>query len=236
MSRPGDLDQLRSQRPDLPWSFGDLVARLLADSPGDRPTDAGSVLRQLGQVRHAPRLDALIASGESDNVEFMSSLRHPHGPLPAALMAQVEAGVKTKDQARREVQKGLQTAVTKTIAAFLNTNGGTLLIGVDDTGNVLGIEHDFEYFGKKRNADGWLLHLNNVIVKVLDPEVWSAIKVSLVPHEQGTVAVVRCPARPSETWHHDDDGGESFYIRMSNETRSITGPALVRYIREHWPA
>jgi serine/threonine protein kinase len=233
---PGDLDLLRSRRPDLPLAFRDLVARLLAESPDDRPVDADSVLRQLGQVRHTPKLDALIASGESDNVEFKSSIRHPHGPLPRSVQAQVDAGVKTPDQAGQEVQKELQTAVTKTIAAFLNTNGGTLLIGADDVGGVLGIEHDFKYLGAKKNADAWLLYLNNVITKVLGLEVWSAIRVSLVPHGQGTVAVIRCPARGSETWHHDEGGGDTFYIRVSNETRAITGASMVKYIREHWPA
>jgi hypothetical protein len=80
------------------------------------------------------------------------------------------------------------------------------------------------------------LYLNNVITKVLGLEVWSAIRVSLVPHGQGTVAVIRCPARGSETWHHDEGGGDTFYIRVSNETRSITGASMVKYIREHWPA
>jgi predicted HTH transcriptional regulator len=193
------------------------------------------VLRQLGQVRHAPTLDALIASGEGDDIELKSSLCHQHAPLPLGLARRVEEGLVTEHQAGKEVQKELQAAFTKTIAAFLNTNGDTLLIGVDDHGGVLGIEHDFEHVGAKRNADAWLQHLSNVIVNVLDAEVWSAIQVSLVSHENGTVAVIRCPARASETWHHDGGDGESFYIRTSNATRSIAGPGLVRYIREHWP-
>lgn len=53
-------------------------------------------------------------------------------------------------RALREVQKGLQKAITKTIAAFLNTRGGTLLIGVHDSGTVLGIERDFQYFKEER--------------------------------------------------------------------------------------
>jgi serine/threonine protein kinase len=232
---PGDLGLLREQRPDLPLAFGDLVASLLAESPDDRPSTAGNVLRQLGQVRHAPKLDALIAAGESDSVEFKSSLRHPHGQLPDDLKGQAEAGRTSTDQARKAERKALQTEVTKTIAAFLNTSGGTLLIGVNDAGAVLGIEHDFKYLGRKQNADAWLLYLNQVIVRALGPEVWSAIQVSLVPHQHGTVAVVHCPARAIETWHTEHDGSERFYMRASNATHSLTGSSMVRYIREHWP-
>jgi predicted HTH transcriptional regulator len=54
-------------------------------------------------------------------------------------------------QAEREAfisqtQKKLKMAVTKTITAFLTLNGGTLLIGVDDGGTVVGIEGGLSYF------------------------------------------------------------------------------------------
>jgi predicted HTH transcriptional regulator len=54
------------------------------------------------------------------------------------------------DQGRKQIQKALRKSITKTIAAFLNTLGGTLLIGVSDSGNVLGIEPDFAYL-----QDSW---------------------------------------------------------------------------------
>ena|ERR1022692_468528 len=137
-------------------------------------------------------------------------------------------------QAKKEVQKRLNLSVTKTIAAFLNSSGGTLLIGVDDSGTVLGIEPDLEYCQLgKQDADGWLLSLKDVIINALGREVWSAIHASLVPHKRKTVAVVRCPPRTSETWHRADS--ERFYIRASNATEELTGPGLVRYIRERWP-
>jgi serine/threonine protein kinase len=235
-ARPGGVGLLRSRRPDLPSSFGDLVASLLSGSPDDRPQDAESVLQRLDEIRSTSNIDALIAAGESDNIEFKSSLHHLYGPLPPEQLAKLELGKVRPQQAQREAQKAIQTAVTKTIAAFLNTSGGTLLIGVDDSGTVLGIEPDFEYLQRgKQNADRWLSSLKDVIINALGPDVLSAINVSLVPHKQKTVAVVRCPRRTSQTWHKGD-GGERFYIRAPNATAELTGRSLVRYIREHWPA
>jgi len=234
-SRPGDLGLLRSRRPDLPSSFGDLVANLLSESPEARPPDTESVLQWLDEVRHASSVGALIAAGESINVEFKSSLHHPHGPLPDDLQKKVDYQNMPLAQARKEAQKRLNLEVTKTIAAFLNTSGGTLLVGVNDSGAVLGIEPDFGYCQRgKQNADGWLLSLKQVIINALGGEVWSAAQVSLNYHDQKIVAVVHCPARTSETWHNVD--GDRFYIRASNATEELTGPGLVRYIREHWPA
>ena len=234
--RPGNLSLLRTRRPDLPSSFGDLVASLLSKSPDDRPPDAESVLLRLDEVRHASNIDALIAAGESDNVELKSSLHHKHGPLPPELQKKVELKVLQPEQAESEVQKEIRTGVTKTVAAFLNADGGTLLIGVSDSGTVLGIEPDFKHFpARKRNPDAWLLSLKDVIVKALGRAVWSAVHVSLVRHGQGTVAVVHCPPRASETWH-SDDAGDRFYMRAANATHQLDGPSLLRYIREHWPA
>lgn len=234
--RPGDLRLLRSQRLDLPSAFGDLVAILISESPDDRPPDAESVLQRLDEVRHASNVDALIAAGESYDIEFKSSLYHRNDPLPLDLEKRVELGKLLLAQAEREVQKELQKAVTKTIAAFLNSGGGTLLIGVRDSGAVLGIEPDFVYLKKGgQNADGWLLSLQQVIINALGPEVWNAIHASLVRHGQETVAVIHCPHRAGETWHQED-GGERFYMRASNGTRELNGSSLVRYIHEHWPA
>ena len=83
------------------------------------------------------------------------------------------------------MQKRLRKSITKTIAAFLNTDGGTLLIGVDDSGQVLGIEPDFEYLKQgKQDADGWRLSLKDVIINALGAEACSTVHVSLVPTDR----------------------------------------------------
>jgi serine/threonine protein kinase len=233
--RPGDVGLLRAQRPDLPTAFGDLTAELLSESPDDRPRDAETVLERLNQIRYASNVGALIAAGESDTLELKSSLHHPHGPLPPDLQHLLEQGKLQPVQVRKEMQKRLNKEVTEAIAALLNTNGGTLLIGVDDADTTLGIEPDFEYCQKgKQDADGWMLSLKTLIINALGADIWSAIRVSLVPHKEKMVAVILCPRRASKTWHYEDVG-ESFYIRMGNSTAELRGRRLVGYISEHWP-
>jgi serine/threonine protein kinase len=224
---PGEIGLLRSQRPDLPSAFGDLMAELVAKSPDERPPDAESAMERLNEIRYASNVDALIAAGERDNIELKSSLHHAHGPLPLDLQGQLEQGKLQPAQVRKVLHKRLNKEVTKTIAAFLNTGGGTLLIGVADDGTVLGIEPDFQYCQKgKQDADGWMLSLEAV--------VWGAIRVSLVPHGEQIVGVILCPRRSCQTWH-DEDGGERFYIRAGNATEMLSGRSLVGYLSEHWP-
>jgi hypothetical protein len=84
-------------------------------------------------VRLAP--PDLIATGENDKLEFKATLRW-----------NIHA---------ERVGKEIEHETLKTIAAFLNSEGGTLLIGVSDSGEILGLDADgFE------NDDRFLQTLN----------------------------------------------------------------------------
>ncbi|MBU4415335.1 MAG: ATP-binding protein, partial [Proteobacteria bacterium] len=84
----------------------------------------------------------MIVEGENEKIEFKSSTRW--------------------DYRQSCVNKELQKTILKTITGFLNSNGGTLLIGVDDKGIIIGIENDIESI-KKKNLDGYRLFLSNLI-------------------------------------------------------------------------
>jgi serine/threonine protein kinase len=101
--RPGDLKMLRSRRPDLPSAFGDLVASLLSEEASDRPPDAEDVLRRLDEIRYISNIGALIASGESEKIEFKSSLHHPYGPVPPALQKLQQGPLKSVHSRGREL-------------------------------------------------------------------------------------------------------------------------------------
>ena len=72
----------------------------------------------------------LLRTGESETLEFKSSLRW--------------------DAKRSQLNKKLEEVVLKTIGAFNNSRGGILVIGVDDGGNILGLENDYSTLKKKR--------------------------------------------------------------------------------------
>src|SRR5262249_42766050 len=82
------------------------------------------------EIRHRPIAD-LVKLGESAVLEFKSTLQW--------------------DVVKKEVNKALRKSSLKTIAAFMNTEGGTLLIGVEDDGNILGLERDLSLLGSSRD-------------------------------------------------------------------------------------
>jgi serine/threonine protein kinase len=230
---PGD-GRLLERRADLPVSFASLVLRMLSPQPGARPSGAAEVLAELRAVEHGTEVDMLLAAEESNTIERKASLHHLYGELSVEAAKRIEAGLLTQKQAENQARDGIQKAISKTIAAFLNSHGGTLIIGVTDTGDVVGIEPDFPYVDKqKQNADGWLLSFRNLVVAALDADIWSLINVALVRQEDHLVAIVRVPARSIETWHKEKLS-EQFFVRAANSTEPLAGPALIRYIREHF--
>ncbi len=87
-------------------------------------------------------VEELIVGGETEYVEFKSSIRW--------------------DYREEKVNKILEYVILKSIAAFANAKGGTLLIGVSDDLEILGLEKDFSTL-KKQDADYFELHTRKLI-------------------------------------------------------------------------
>src|SRR5437016_3437225 len=100
-------------------------------------------MASLLEIGRTSNVEAIIASGESDRVEFKWSLRYPRELHRSALPPNTVAAQLSSAEwhaAATKMQSTLQKEVVTVIAAFLNTSGGTLLIGVADDGMVSGIE------------------------------------------------------------------------------------------------
>ena len=226
--------ELLSRRTDLPTSYGDLVEALLEKDPDSRPESAEDVLDSLAAIRQASNLGALLRQDESNELEFKASLYHLYGPLPESYQKRLEQPDWTLERCENALREDVQRGAAKSIAAFLNTNGGTLVIGVSDRDHeVLGIETDYDYLTMGKDADGWLQQFQQLISSTLQAETWNSIRVALVQHRGATVAVVSCPRRDVDTWF-GRPGKEVFFIRGPNGTEELTGPGLVKFVREHW--
>jgi serine/threonine protein kinase len=229
----GDPALARARRLDLPPAFHDLLASLTAPFPDDRPKSAQEVLDRLNEIRHRGMdIYAVIAKGEGPQVEFKASMRVPrHDDLPSHLpKAQREAALMSRYAI-------LEKMVLKTIAAFLNSQGGTLLVGVEDDGTVVGIEDDFGTFeAEDQNVDIWQRNLKQKIINAFGSDVWAILDLNLDVTEQGTVARIACPPRAQPTWLNDkgNKSGPEFYIRAASATEPLPVDKWPQYIKERW--
>jgi CheY-like chemotaxis protein len=157
-----------------------------------------------GQDAHADRIKSLIKLGESNRIEFKSTLRW---------------NLKT-DRSEKVIDK----AWLKSVAAFLNSDGGVLLVGVTDNGDIMGIEADnFD------NEDKYLLHVNNRIQQHIGLEHAGFIGYQLVPVDNQKVLLVECQPSPSPVFLKISND-EEFYIRVGPGSRRLSTSEVVAYV------
>ena len=147
----------------------------------------------------------LIAGGESDKLEFKSTVR--------------------TNLATGEVDKRMEKAVLKTIVAFLNTDGGTLLIGVSDDGEICGADLDsFESLDKMN------LHMTNMIASAIGNGFIPYINFKSIEFEDGKY-VIRVKCTPADKAVFLREGkNEQFYVRSGPSSVELTGMNLVNYV------
>ncbi|MCK4594483.1 DUF262 domain-containing protein [bacterium] len=159
-----------------------------------------------------PTLAELLERSEGLTLEFKSSLRY--------------------DLYLKTVNPKLEWAVIKTISGFMNSEGGTLLIGVEDAGEPLGIEADLQTLGK-RNQDGFELKLTELIANYLGENVLPYCKVSFEKIEGKTICQVEINGSPAPVYATDGDR-KNFYYRAGNSTRPLDMDEAHQYIAQHW--
>jgi len=152
----------------------------------------------------------IIAEGEGKNIEFKASIRW--------------------DYKQDKVNKDLGYDVSKTIAAFANTEGGTLLIGVDDNGGVLGLSNDYKTLGRKKNIDGFLLYLDDVISQYLGRLMSAYYKANVVMIDEKEICRVDVIESPRPVYVNEND----FFIRSSASSRKLTTKEVNEYIKQHY--
>lgn len=180
------------------------------------------VLRK--KITHADSMDyvtRLISYGENQTTEFKSSFLFDH--------KRYEIDVKGKSVGDLKAYKnaGVTHSALKTIAAFLNSDGGTLLIGVVDDGTIKGIEQDFPLCGadSSNGPDKWELHLKNLVIsRFLDGKaIPNYIRISLPKIEQKIVAIVDVIPRKRLSFLRTEKSNDPYvcYRRAGNSTVSV---------------
>jgi type I site-specific restriction-modification system R (restriction) subunit len=159
--------------------------------------------------------EELIKRGESKTLEFKSTLRW-----------------NLKENVRDD--KFVTHASLKTIAAFLNTEGGDLLIGVGDNGAIVGIEQD-----QLETDDKFMLHLAQVVRNGLGDRAGTCIDPKTQLVEEKTVCVVSCQRSPEPVflrWKGTETSPEGdFYVRSGPGSVRLAPDSAEQYIKTRFP-
>lgn len=121
---------------------------------------------------------------------------------------------------KREYTENLKYEVT----AFANTDGGTIYIGIEDDGTVIGIE----------NVDKTLLSITNMIRDSIHPDVTLFTDVNTVDIEEKTVIRIDILRGTERPYYIKGKGirPEGIYVRQGASSVPASHAAIVKMIKE----
>ena len=149
-------------------------------------------------------ISEIVQTGESDSTEFKSTLRW--------------------NLHTDKADKKIENTCLKTIAAYLNSDGGALLVGVDDDGKVLGLQQD-----RFANEDKLLLHWNSLVKAHLGVEFTQLIRSQIYDLEGQRILLVQCLRSPKPVFFRRDND-EVFYVRTGNGTHQLKPSEVLAYL------
>ena len=190
---------------EKPFQFEEVVARVRTHLASyHRERDLAQAAAATFTAWVDGQLEGLMGAGETDRVEFKSTLRQNlHTGKP---------------------DKKIENACLKTIAAFLNSAGGLLLVGVDDDGQALGLGSD-----GFANEDKLLLHLANLIRSFLGGEFSPYLQFGLRRVGDSEVLVIECLPSPDPVYFRRDQD-EIFFVRSGPSTQHLSPSEVVAYV------
>ena len=161
------------------------------------------ITKRIDPSTAAPAIDAvheMILQGEGQLVEFKSTMRY--------------------DMRTGEVNKKLEHVIAKTVAAFMNSEGGHLFIGVDDHQNALGLDLDYGTL-KKPDRDGFQLHLSNLLDSYLGKEVMKLWKLDWPIYDDKQICHVKVTAA-NKPVYVTNEGKEEFFVRKEGSSQPLS--------------
>ena len=179
----------------------------------------------------------LIATGLNRMLDALISDDEPSGTRPLSDLINMGEGMGLEfkstlqwDVVQAKQNKGLRDAVLKTIVAFLNTEGGTLLIGVEDSGEVFGLERDLNIVGGSQ--DRFLQLLNSLVMDRIGVQHAPHV-VSRIDAVNGKpICIVDASKSTSEAFMSGASGSE-FYVRVGNTTRKLDSEETLVYLNNN---
>jgi hypothetical protein len=158
-------------------------------------------------------LHTLIAQGESANLEFKSSFRW--------------------DLRENKVNRALEGVIMKTVAGYMNGNGGTLLIGVADDGSIVGLDNDYKTL-KKPDRDGFEQALMTSVATKLGADACQSVQI--VFHSLESKEVCRVMVAPTSRPVYVKEGeAPKLYVRTGVSTRELNVQEAINYTSSRWP-
>lgn len=183
-------------------AFGLLTANLV---------ERNQLIQQL-TLELGNSIRVIIDEGETARVEFKSSFRW--------------------DNKQQKVNNALEIGVLKTLAGFMNGQGGILLIGVSDDGQVLGLDQDYMTL-KKRDRDGFEQAVMIAVSTKMGAQFTTLLQIVFHVIEEKEICQIIVGASPRPVYFKQGKE-QTFYLRAGTSTRVLNVQEAVDYINNRY--
>jgi predicted HTH transcriptional regulator len=158
-------------------------------------------------------LEQALRTGETQNLEFKSTFQW--------------------DLRRNQYVEERRLDILKSIAGFLNTNGGTLFIGVEDTNppSLRGLGEDLKHL--QSSKDKLQLTLRHLITDKIGSEFSPLISDNLEQENGLLYWVIRVQPSPEAAFVHWKEQTK-FYVREGPKTSDLDPESTWHYIKNKW--
>ena len=161
-------------------------------------------------------LEGLVTANESNTLEFKETWCYDT--------------VQSHYQGKPIKNTDLNFVIIKTIAGFMNTDGGTLLVGVTDDNAVEGLDRDIELMGG--DFDKFQRNITEVIDNAFDAGKRRYYDISFPTYDNHVLCQVQIkPCRSTKTWASYKNETR-FFVRRGNATHELNGEESDDYWQE----
>ena len=149
----------------------------------------------------------IITLGEGPNVEFKSTFQW--------------------DVRENKRNPALRHEVLKTLVAFMNSDGGTLLVGVEDSGQIFGLDKDLEF--THNSEDLFLNMFSSVIIEYVGVEFSNLVEAIIESVNGSRICVVNVSKSTNPVFLRGS-GGSEFFVRVANTSRQLDPEQTMLYL------
>lgn len=191
-----------------------------------------SLIYELSTLDEVNRIKQLIKINETQRIEFKQSF--------FVNVDDLGLSYEKNDKEYKKRCKEEQYKIAKNIATFLNTDGGTLLIGVNDDSRISGVEKEMQHIGEIK-AEAYIKRLSQIVANFLGERNNKWLEYSSVEIEKKIIIVVDCKKAPKPVLLPSKDKNGVFHSeptefmrRTGTSSVTLTGYELLEYINSHF--
>ena len=123
----------------------------------------------------------------------------------------------------------IRHALLKEVAAFLNTEGGVVLVGVSDDQRITGIEHD-----DFKDPESYVRKISQVIASSLGEVAATLTQIEIHDYDGKKICAVKCEKSSKPVYCEFKKFGQQTFVRIGNVTAEPPRKEWTDYCKYHF--